>query len=172
MRVVELIDLPDFGPDDFAQIVDGETDPFTTADLGIVWRDKTDHVGLTDAGRLIGHAAWVPVGVETTTGQTVDVLGLGGVILHRDYRGSGAGRQVVLGAMTKMAEVGGTIGMLFCLPARKRFYEGMGWFPIDKVVTADQSTGSIVVPMVTCWTPLVEGARLPATDLHVQGLPF
>ncbi len=169
---MELIDLPGFGPDDFARIVDGETDPFATADLGIVWREKTGHVGLTDAGRLIGHAAWVPAGVETTTGQTIDVLGLGGVILHRDYRGHGAGRQVVLGAMTKMAELGGTLGMLFCLPARLRFYEGMGWLPIDQAVSADQSTGSIVVPMVACWTPLVDGASLPATDLHVRGLPF
>jgi predicted N-acetyltransferase YhbS len=168
--LVELIDLPDFGPDDFAQIVDGEADPFATADLGVEWREKTGHVGLTEAGRLIGHAGWVPVRVETM-GQTTDVLGLGGVILHRDFRGDGAGRQVVLGAMARMAELG-SIGMLFCLPQRTRFYEGMGWFPIDQAVTADQPSGSILMPMVTCWTPLAEGATLPATDLHVQGLPF
>ncbi len=167
-----MIDLPDFGADDFAQIVDGETDPFATADLDIVWREKTGHVGLTREGRLIGHAGWVAVRVETSAGQTTDVLGLGGVILHRDYRGDGAGRQVVLGAMARMAELRGSIGMLFCLPQRKRFYEAMGWFPIDHTVTADQSAGSILMPMVTCWTPLVEGATLPATDLHVQGLPF
>jgi predicted N-acetyltransferase YhbS len=169
---VELIDLPDFGPDDFAKIVDGETDPFATEDLGIVWRDKTGHVGLTDAGRVIGHAGWVPVLVETTTGETVDALGLGGVILHRDYRGAAAGRQVVLGAMNKMAEVGGSIGMLFCLPQRLRFYRDMGWFRVDQSVTADQPKGTITMPLVTGWTPLVEGATLPATNLHIEGLPF
>jgi len=169
---VELIDLPDFGPDDYALIVDGETDPFATEALGIEWREKTGHVGLTEAGRLIGHAAWVPVRVQTTTGQSVEVLGLGGVILHRDYRGNGAGRQVVSGAMTRMAALGGSIGMLFCLPERLRFYEGLGWYSIDRAVTADQPAGSIRMPMVTCWTPLVDGATLPATDLHVEGLPF
>ncbi|MGH9097440.1 MAG: GNAT family N-acetyltransferase [Acidimicrobiales bacterium] len=169
---MELIDLPDFGPDDFAKIVDGEADPFATADLDIVWREKTGHVGLTLEGRLIGHAGWVAVEVESTAGQSTEVLGLGGVMLHRDFRGKGAGRQVVLGAMARMAELGGSIGMLFCLPARLRFYQAMGWFQIDQAVTADQPTGSILMPMATCWTPLVEGARLPATDLHVQGLPF
>jgi GNAT superfamily N-acetyltransferase len=169
---VELIDLPDFGTDDYAQIVDGETDPFTTEDLGIVWRDKSGHVGLTDEGRLIGHAGWVPVQVQGARGEMVDVLGLGGVVLHRDHRGNGAGRQVVLGAMTRMTELGGSVGMLFCLPQRLRFYQGMGWFPIDRAVTADQSTGSIIMPMVTCWTPLVEGATLPTTDLRLEGLPF
>ena len=172
MTLVELIDLPDFAPDDFARIVDGETDPFATADLDITWREKTDHVGLTEARRLIGHAAWVPVQVTTTTGETVDVLGLGGVMLHRDYRGHGAGRQVVLGAMSRMTDAGGSIGLLFCLPERVRFYRDMGWFPIDRVVTADQPSGPITMPMVTCWTPLAEGATLPATDLHVEGLPF
>lgn len=171
MRFVELIDLPDFGPDDFATIVDGEEDPFATADLDIVWREKTGHVGLTHEGRLIGHAAWVAVRVDSSTGQAIDVLGLGGVMLHRDFRGNGAGRQVVLGAMARMAELG-SIGLLFCLPQRLRFYQDMGWFRIDRAVTADQSTGSILMPMVTCWTPLAEGATLPATDLHVQGLPF
>jgi aminoglycoside 2'-N-acetyltransferase I len=171
LRLVELIDLPDFGPDDFAKIVDGETDPFATEDLGIVWRDKTGHVGLTDAGRVIGHAGWVPVRVKTTR-EAIDVLGLGGVILHRDYRGAAAGRQVVLGAMSRMADVGPSIGLLFCLPQRVRFYRDMGWFPVDRAVTADQSTGTITMPMVTAWTPLAEGATLPDTDLHIAGLPF
>ena len=169
---MELIDLPDFGSEDFAGIVDGEEDPFATAGLGIVWREKTGHVGLTHEGRLIGHAGWVPVEVETTAGQRIDVFGLGGVMLHRDFRGNGTGRQVVLGAMARMAELGGSIGMLFCLPQRLRFYQGMGWLAIEGAVTADQSTGSILMPMVTGWTPLVEGATLPATDLHVRGLPF
>jgi predicted N-acetyltransferase YhbS len=172
LRLVELIDLPDFGPDDFAKIVDGESDPFATEDLGIVWRDKTGHVGLTDAGRVIGHAGWVPVRVETATGETLDVLGLGGVILHRDYRGAATGRQVVLGAMARMTDRGGSIGLLFCLPERLRFYQGMGWFPVEGAVTADQPNSTITMPLFTCWTPLSEGAALPAADLHVEGLPF
>jgi hypothetical protein len=79
---------------------------------------------------------------------------------------------VVLGAMSRMTDAGGSIGLLFCLPERVRFYRDMGWFPVDRVVTADQPGGPITMPMVTCWTPLAEGAVLPDTDLHVEGLPF
>ncbi|HXA30633.1 MAG TPA: GNAT family N-acetyltransferase [Acidimicrobiales bacterium] len=169
---MKLIDLPDFGLDDEAQIVDGEADPYGTDHLGIVWRDKSGHVGLTEEDRLIGHAAWVPIQVQGTTGQVVDVLGLGGVMVHRHFRGKGAGRQVVLAAMKRMVEHGGSIGMLFCGSPRLSFYERIGWFQFDKTVTADQPTGLITMPLVTCWTPLVEGASLPATNLHIQGLPF
>ena len=172
MRFVKLIDLPNFGPDDYAQIVDGEVDLFGTDHLGIEWRDKSGHVGLTEEGRLIGHAGWVPVQVRGTTGQVTDVWGLGGVMVHRDYRGGGAGCQVVSGAMERMVELGGSIGMLFCRPPRLRFYERLGWFRLANAVTADQATGTITMPLVTCWTPLVEGAALPASDLHVEGLPF
>jgi predicted N-acetyltransferase YhbS len=172
LRLVKLIDLPDFGPDDFERIVDGETDPFGTEHLGIVWRDKSGHVGLTMESRLIGHAGWVPVQVQGPTGQIVNVLGLGGVMLHRDFRGNGAGRQVVVGAMKRMADLGGSIGMLFCRSERLPFYERIGWLHIEKTVTADQPTGLITMPLNTCWTPLVEGALLPPTDLHVEGLPF
>jgi predicted N-acetyltransferase YhbS len=169
---MRLIDLPDFGLHDEAQIVDGEADPYGTDHLGIVWREKSGHVGLTEGDRLIGHAAWVPIQVQGTTGQIVDVLGLGGVMVHRDFRGKGAGRQVVLGAMKRMVELGGPIGMLFCRSQRLSFYERIGWFQIDTAVTADQPTGTITMPLVTCWTPLVEGALPPATNLHIEGLPF
>ena len=169
---MQLVDLGDCGPGDFAEIVDGETDPYGTDHLGIVWRDKSGHIGLSEEGRLIGHAGWVPVQVQGTNGQVVDVLGLGGVMVHREFRGKGAGRQVVLGAMRRMVDLGGSIGMLFCRSERLRFYERMGWFPIDKTVTADQPSGLITMPLVTCWTPLVEGALPPATDLRVEGLPF
>jgi predicted N-acetyltransferase YhbS len=169
---MKLIDLPDFGLDDQEQIVDGEADPYDSDHLGIVWRDKSGHVGLTEEDRLIAHAGWVPIQVQGTTGQVVDVLGLGGVMVHRDFRGKGAGRQVVLGAMTRMVEVGGSIGMLFCGSHRLSFYERIGWFQIDKTVTADQPTGLITMPLVTCWTPLIDGAIPPATNLHIEGLPF
>lgn len=172
MRFVKLIDLRDFGADDYARIVDGESDPYGTGHLGIVWRDKRGHIGLSQEGRLIGHAGWVAVRVQGTNGQVADVLGLGGVMVHRDFRGQAAGRQLVLGAMQRMVELGGSIGMLFCRPERLRFYERMGWFPIDETVTVDQPSGLITMPLITCWTPLVGGAIPPATDLRVEGLPF
>jgi GNAT superfamily N-acetyltransferase len=169
---MELIDLPEFGPDQVAQIVDGEPDPWTTGHLSIEWRPKTAHLGLTDRGRLIGHAGWVPVQLHGENGQVLEVLGLGGVIVHRDHRGHGAGAQLVSGATTSMAAVGGVIGMLFCRTERLAFYDRLGWIRIGATVTADQPAGPVTVPLHACWRPLVEGAALPPTDLHVEGLPF
>lgn len=169
---VQLVDMPQFGPDDYAEIVDGEPDPFGTDGLGIEWRGKTSHVGLREEGRLVGHAGWVPAKVESMSGATFEVLGLGGVMVHRDRRGNGVGHRLVLGTMDRMRELGDSVAMLFCRDQRLPFYERLGWLPIHGTVTADQTNGMITVPLVTCWTPLVEGAALPDTDLHVVGLPF
>jgi predicted N-acetyltransferase YhbS len=144
---MELVGLPDFGPDDSAQIVDGEDDPWATGQLSIEWRTKTAHLGLMDRGRLIGHAGWVPTRVSRAAGQVVEVLGLGGVIVRRDHRGNGAGAELDSGAMTRMAELGGSLGMLFCRPERLAFYERLGWIRITGTVTADQPAGPITVPL-------------------------
>ncbi len=169
---VELIDLPEFGPDDFDLVTGGEPDPFGTDHLGIEWLDKSDHLGLMDGGRLIGHAGWVASTVRTADGWEGAVLGLGGVMMHPDYRGHGVGAQLVEGAMARMRSGGPRLGILFCRPERLAFYGRLGWIPVTSEVTVDQPTGTIVMPLRTCWSALEEGASLPAGDLRVVGLPF
>jgi GNAT superfamily N-acetyltransferase len=169
---VELVDLPDFGVHDYADIEDGEKDPFGTDRLGIFWLEKENHLGLTEAGRLIGHAGWVPSRARAATGELIEVVGLGGVLMHRTHRGSGVGRQLVSGAMTRMRDLDRPLGMLFCRTERVRFYEGLGWHRVHGQVTVDQPSGPMVMPLVTCWTALTSGAAPPETDLHVEGLPF
>jgi GNAT superfamily N-acetyltransferase len=169
---VELVDLPDFGSDDYASIVDGEADPFETDQLGIAWRGKSGHVGLTVAGQLIAHAGWVPARARTTTGELVELLGLGGVLVHREHRRNGAGRQLVSGAMTRMRDLGTPLGLLFCRTDRVPFYESLGWYPMQNEVIVDQPVGPILMPLVTCWTALVDGAPPPGSELHLEGLPF
>jgi len=169
---VELVDLPEFGPDHYAQIVDGEPDPYGTDHLAVEWGPKTDHVGLMAGGRLIGHAGWVSSTVNLATGDILEILGLGGVVLHCRYRGNGLGRLVVQGAMEQMRTQGGTIAMLFCRPERLRFYGELGWHPVTDVVTVGQPGGPMVMPLRTCWLPLAEGATVPPGDLSFPGLPF
>ena len=169
---VELVDLPEFGPDEAARIAGGEPDPFGTDHLGIVWQEKTDHVGLIDDGHLIGYAGWTARQVSTADGQVVEVLGLGGVMVQSERRGSGVGGELVLGAMQRMRAAGGVLAMLFCRAERLAFYERLGWIPIRDDVTVEQPGGGIVMPLHTCWTPLVEGATMPAGELGVEGLPF
>jgi GNAT superfamily N-acetyltransferase len=169
---VELIDLPDFGPDEFGQIIDGESDPFGTDHLGISWQSKSDHVGLIDEGRLIASAGWVAVDARVANGPSIEVLGLGGVVVHRDRRGSGVGGHLVLGTMKKMRDRHGSIALLFCRPERQPFYQRLGWFPIADEVTVGQPGGATVMPLRTCWTPLSPGEALPAGALRFEGLPF
>jgi GNAT superfamily N-acetyltransferase len=168
---VELADLPDFGPGDYAQIEDGEADPYGTDSLGIAWGDKSGHVGMIEDGRLIAHAGWVPVRA-LAGGAAVDAVGLGGVMVHRDHRGRGVGGLLVAGAMARMGALGRPIGLLFCRTQRVPFYQRLGWEVLQYGVTADQPAGRMTMPLVTCWAPFVDGASPPAVELEIEGLPF
>jgi predicted N-acetyltransferase YhbS len=169
---VEVIELTDFGPEEYGQIVDGEVDPYGTDHLGMDWREKSSHVALVEKGRIIAHAGWVPAHLRATSGKRVQVVGLGGVMVHRDHRGGGLGHRLVAAATERMGRLGPPVGMLFCRTQRVPFYESLGWHPTKQRVTADQPGGPVVVPLVTCWTPLADGGTLPSSELHVEGLPF
>ncbi len=169
---MEIIDLPSFGVDDYAAVVDGEVDPFGTEHLPIRWRPKTGHVGLRHRGRLIGCAGWVPVDVRVD-GTTVGAVGLGGVIVHRDHRGRGAGGPLVAGAMERMRATGRPLGLLFCRPERLDFYRDLGWEEVTPTVSADGEDGQpMVMPLRTCWTAFGPDVQAPSSDVHIDGLPF
>jgi GNAT superfamily N-acetyltransferase len=169
---MEVVDLPQGAAEAYVDVVDGEEDPFDDGDLDMAWRPKTAFVGLREGDRLIGVAGWVGVEARLGPGPTVPSVGLGGVILHRSFRSSGRGAVLVSGAMERMRALGVPMGLLFCGPERVRFYRSLGWEVVPGTVTADQPTGVIEMPFVTCWTPLVEGTPPPGPGLHVQGLPF
>lgn len=169
---MEVIELSDFGPDRYDQIVDGEVDPYGTDHLGMEWKEKSGHVALVEEGRAIAHAGWVLTDLRAATGDQFQIVGLGGVMVHRDRRGNGLGHQLVAAAMERMGKLGLSVGMLFCRTQRVPFYESLGWHPLTVQVTADQPSGPVVMPLVTCWTPLSDGAAVPDADLRIEGLPF
>jgi predicted N-acetyltransferase YhbS len=114
----------------------------------------------------------VPIEVRVA-GVTIEGVGLGGVLVHRDHRGSGVGGPLVSGAMDRMREEGRPLGLLFCRPERLRFYRALGWEEVEHPVTADQvDRPAVVMPLRTCWTALGPGASAPSADLHIDGLPF
>ncbi len=169
---VELIDLPHFGPEEEGQIAGGEVDPYGTDHLGIEWQAKTEHVALVDGDRLIGHAGWVPSRVVAAGGEEVEALGLGGVMVHPDYRGHGLGAGLVGGAVERMRSNGGSLAILFCRTERLAFYGRLGWVRAPGPVSVGQRKGPIDMPLHTCWTPLAQGAELPDGPLRFKGLPF
>jgi predicted N-acetyltransferase YhbS len=169
---MEIVELSEFGAEEYDQIVDGEHDPYGTDQLAIEWKEKSGHVALVDDGRILAHAGWVPADVRAGTGKQLPIVGLGGVMVHRDHRGRGLGHRVVSAAMERMGRLGRPVGMLFCRTQRVPFYERLGWQALAAPVTADQPSGAVVMPLVTCWTPLTDGATVPTSELHVEGLPF
>ncbi len=169
---MELLEPARFGPVEYGQIIDGEEDPYGTEHLGMEWREKSAHLVLVEQGRVVGHAGWVPADLVAASGERLGIVGLGGVMVHRRHRGNGLGNGLVTAAMDRMRRLGRPVGMLFCRDRRVPFYERLGWRPVGSEVTADQPTGPVSMPLVTCWTPLAEGAALPASDLHIEGLPF
>jgi GNAT superfamily N-acetyltransferase len=168
MEVVDVLD-PQAA---YAEVADGEEDPFGDADSGVVWRPKTGHVGLKEGDRLVGVAGWVPAEARLGSGQQVPSVGLGGVLVHRTLRGTGVGGVLVSGAMERMGALGAAMGLLFCAPARVRFYRSLGWDVVPAPVTADQPTGILAMPFVTCWTPFGDDVSPPGEGLHLEGLPF
>ncbi len=172
LGLVEVRELTNVGPDEYEQIVDGEKDPYGTDHLGMDWKEKTGHVALIQEGRIIAHAGWVPADLRVASGERLRIVGLGGVMVHRQHRGMGLGHQLVAVAMDRMGQLGVPIGMLFCRAQRVPFYESLGWHPTGENVTADQPGGAVEMPLVTCWTPFVDGAALPSSALHIEGLPF
>lgn len=169
---IQCVDLPEFTSADYAGIIDGEPDPFETEPLGITWGEKTHHTGVLVEGRLVAHAGWVASMVTSSTGESLEVCGLGGVIVHRDHRGSGIGHRLVTWTTARMQEEGRTVALLFCLPDRLSLYEGLGWRSVSDRVTVGQPDGMLEMPLRTCWIPLAEGATIPSGDLTVVGLPF
>jgi hypothetical protein len=94
------------------------------------------------------------------------------VLVQRDRRGRGLGGLLVAGTMEKMRSRDVALAALFCRTERLPFYQRLGWLPIDTDVTVGQPDGTLVMPLKTCWVPLIEGAVMPTGDLHVDGLPF
>jgi GNAT superfamily N-acetyltransferase len=172
LPVVEVVELATFGAAEYEQIVDGEEDPYGTDHLGMDWREKTGHVALVQEGHVLAHAGWVPADLRAATGEHLRIVGLGGVMVHRDHRGHGLGHRLVAAAMDRMGRLGLPVGMLFCRTQRVPFYESLGWHPTAGRVTADQPSGAVEMPLVTCWTPFLAGATVPSSALHIEGLPF
>jgi len=169
---MELIDLPEFGPDRYQQIVDGESDPFGTDYLSIVWRDKSRSRRDNGRGtphRSCGMGLGPGAGSDGSDPQRIGIRGSDGSPRLPWPR---CRSELGLRRNGKMRELDESIAILFCRPVRLAFYERLGWLSVGGTVTADQPDGLLVMPLETCWTPLVTGAQLPEKDLHIEGLPF
>jgi len=168
---VDVMKVGTFSTEDAASLADGEADPYGTDQLGITWRPKDHHVVLVDSGRVVAHAAFLPIEVEMAD-ERLAGAGLGSVMVHRAFRGRGVGQRLIKETTTHMRALNRSYGLLFCRDARLGFYERLGWRRVLGEVTVDQESGPIVMPLFTCWRSFDGGTPSLTDDLRLIGLPF
>jgi predicted N-acetyltransferase YhbS len=171
VAAVDVTDLPNYGPAEREQILDGERDASGVDPLGLVWRDKTGHVGVVADGQLIAHAGWLPVELRIDE-RPLRAVGLGAVLVNRAWRRRGVGTAVVQAAHERMRQMGRPVGLLFCRQRLVSFYGALGWHTVADDVIVDQPEGPVTMPLRTCWLPLQDDAHLPGGLLLVEGFPF
>jgi len=168
---MEISEVSGFSREDATALAGGEVDPWGTEHLAITWKPADRHVVVTEGGRTIGHAGFLPIEVEVD-GSQLPGVGLGGVMVHPSVRGRGIGEYLVRETTVKMSSTGRSFGMLFCRDVRLPFYERMGWRQVDGEVIVDQERGPMVMPLLTCWYSFTSGHEVPSAGLRVLGLPF
>ena len=149
------------------ELIGGEEDPFGVGDDPTEWRRKEHFSVLYDEQRPVAAAGLVVV--ETDHG---DVVGVGGVIVNRDYRDQGHLRPVLDAALERAATLGPDIAMLFTAEWNVSLYAHFGFREISAPVTVDQPGGPIEMSDHAMWRPLREGAGWPDGPVRVRGLPF
>jgi len=158
--------------DDWADLVDGEDEPFGAVGAGLAWRPKERHITFRDGGRLVAAAGALVARVRVGSDACFHVVGIGSVIVTRSYRGRGLMPQL----MDRLLRVARTLGpdraMLFCRPELMRLYGRFGFCEIGAPVWVDQPDGRVEMPLSAMWRPLVDGAQWPCGRVEVDGLPF
>src|SRR5438067_10803135 len=123
-----MIELGSLSPEQYAELVGNEDDPWDAVGIELEWRPKDRHVALRDSdGRLRATAGLVVVDVQFAERQPIPVAGIGGVIVAAPYRGEGLGRGVVAEVLRRAEGLGPDIGMLFWRPDRAGLYRGFGF---------------------------------------------
>ncbi|MEU9125392.1 GNAT family N-acetyltransferase [Streptomyces sp. NPDC048506] len=149
---------------------DGD-DPFGVAGAGLTWLPKEEHFGIRRDGRLVAHAGLrrVPLSVG---GVDIPAVGLGGVAVAPDARGSGLARRVVQAALDHARTMGPRYAVLFCRPPLVALYQRLGWHPLAAQVRVEQPEGPVAMPLRTMWTPLRDDADWPPGPVRTRCLPW
>jgi GNAT superfamily N-acetyltransferase len=170
---VELVELGALTEEDWAELVDGEPDPFGPIGAGLAWRPKDRHVGLrAPDGRLVAVAGAAIASIEIEDGDGFDVVGLGSMLVTRSLRGRGLMSRLVEPVLALADGMGPDHAMIFCRPELVVLYRRLAFAEIAAPVWADQPEGRVEMPEPAMWRALREGAGWPPGRVDVRGLPF
>jgi len=149
----------------------GEEDPSHTHGYKLSWRPTETHVFVSANGTKMCHVGLVRQTVQIS-GASLDVAGVGGVLVRSSERGHGYGRVAMEGAQDFAArewKVG--FMLLFCREALRSWYDALGWRKVLGATWADQPTGPIVLPLDSMWKSL-NGTSWPHGDVHLHSRPW
>jgi GNAT superfamily N-acetyltransferase len=170
---MQALELDGFGSEDWNALIDGERHPWGGTGEALAWQDKERHVGIHgEAGRLVAAGGLALARVEIGRSQEIEVVGVGGVIVHRALRGRGLATMLLDRLLAVAATMGPDRAMLFCRPELLSFYERLGFREIAGPVRAAQPAGDIEMPMRSAWRPLRGSPGWPEGSVRVCGLPF
>jgi predicted N-acetyltransferase YhbS len=169
VRVVELERVTD---EDWQQVIAGEPEPWGGVGEALRWRAKTHNLGLRDdAGKLVALAGLVLAEVRVAD-ASLQVVGIGGVIVTRAARGRGLARVLIERVFQIASELGAERAMLFCLPANVGLYAKFGFQLIQEPVFAQQPSAMIEMPLCAMWKPLTSAADWPEGRVELPDEPF
>jgi GNAT superfamily N-acetyltransferase len=168
----ELIALGRLTAAQRADLHGGEEDPFDAAGSTIQWRPKDHHLALRGpGGRLVASTGFVVAEVAVAD-ERFPVIGIGGVIVNRAFRGHGLATAVVGSVLEFGRTLGPPFAMLFCHGDRAGLYEKLGFAAVVGPVEVEQPSGPALMTQLSMQRPLLTGAVWPAGPVRVIGLPF
>ena len=163
--------LQQYTPADLRDIAGDNPDPFEVSAWGLTWRAKEHHFGISAGELLVAHAGWVAVPVSVD-GTTMQVAGLGGVIISPELRGQGLAKRVATAAMAHASGRGFGLALLFCRPDRMPVYTKMGWTALPADIEVEQPGGNLTMPLPAMWLPLNGTASWPRGQVSLLSLPM
>lgn len=149
----------------------GEEDPSRTHGYKLSWRPTETHVFVSENGTKMCHVGLVRQTVQIS-GASLEVGGVGGVLVRSGERGHGYGHAAMEAAEAFAArEWHVRFMLLFCREALRSWYDALGWRKVLGATWAEQPTGPIVLPLESMWKSL-SNAPWPAGDVHLRSKPW
>jgi GNAT superfamily N-acetyltransferase len=169
----QIVELGRLSMRDWAQLVEGDPEPFGSACAGFEFRPKDHHIGVRDGdGTLVAAGGWSVVEVDVDGYGSFRVIGLGALIVRHDRRGSGLATPIMERLRDVIAETGISRRLLLCEPHLVPLYARRGYASIEDPVWVQQSSGPVRWPLRAMWRPIDPSARWPAGVVRVAGPPF
>lgn len=168
-----MVAIGDYGRADAEMIIGDEVDPFQGPAEIDEWMPKTEHFVIRREGMLLGHVGLVE-SVADIGDEEVPVVGFGGVIVARAWRGKGLARALIAAATCRAREMGPDFALLFCRGDRAGIYIKLGWIalPVGTRVSVLQHRGETAMPLRTMWAALHGSRDWPPGRVHLRSLPM